>query len=109
MGKAALRGERLCNDGSFVEFVLSAPCPGLRWPWGNDSVSVSQDSLIKLTADLLNMSLRGISKELCRLIKIGMGIENIHLRVVPVPLLHKRLNYFNWEDSKSHCAHTTET
>lgn len=94
-----------------MEFVASAPCPGLMWPQGNDSVSVSQDSPTKLTADLLNMSLIGTSKKLCRLIKIGMGIENVHFCVVLVLLLHKRLNYFNciiWKNSKSHCAHTTE-
>lgn len=75
-------------------------------------VSVSQDPPFKLMADLLNVSLGGISKNLCRLIKIDMGIENIHLCVVSVLLLHKMLNYFNcviWENSKSHSAHTTET
>lgn len=72
------------NNGSFVEFV--ALHTGFRMPWGNENVSVSQFPPFKLTADLLNMSLGGISKNLCRLIKIDMGIENIHLCVVSVLL-----------------------
>lgn len=54
-----------------------------------------QFPLFKLTADLLNVSLEGISKNPCRLIKFGICIENIHLCAVSVLLLHKRVNHFN--------------